>query len=66
MRQIVSWTIIAALIAASASQVGATRWHRHAREQWATNEHIRNARNAIARPLQSSWQYSGWSAPAER
>ncbi|MGY3035735.1 tryptophan 2,3-dioxygenase [Bradyrhizobium sp. USDA 4354] len=58
MRQIVSWTIIAALIAASASQVGATQSHRHVREQSATNEHIRNARNAIAQPPQSSWQYS--------
>ncbi|WP_027574384.1 hypothetical protein [Bradyrhizobium sp. WSM1743] len=65
MRQIVSWTIIAALIAASASQVGATQSHR-VREQSATHEHIRDARDAIAQPPQSSWQYSGSSAPAGR
>lgn len=65
MRQIVSWTMIAALIAASASHAGATQSHRHVCKRSATREHIRNARNAIA-PLQSSWQYSGWSAPAGR
>lgn len=56
MRQIVS-CIVAALIAASASQAVAAQSHRHVHKQAAAAVHIRKARNAIAPPPQTSWQY---------
>lgn len=66
MRQIVAWTIVTALIAASAPQAVATQSHRQMRTEWAASEHTRNVRNAIAQPLQSGWQYSRRSAAAGR
>ena len=69
MRKIILSTVtMMALIAASASQAVAAQSQHHARKapQATTSEQFRNARNAVERPAQPAWQYSGWSAPAGR
>ncbi|MET4384799.1 hypothetical protein ABIB73_000534 [Bradyrhizobium sp. F1.4.3] len=67
MRKIILSTVTVALIAASASQAFAAQSQHHARKApQATSEQFRDARNAVERPSQPAWQYSGWSAPAGR
>ncbi|MCS3730291.1 hypothetical protein [Bradyrhizobium betae] len=66
MRKIISSTIAAALIAASASQAFAAQAQHPIRKETVASQPIRNAHNAVEQPSQPGWQYSGWSAPAGR
>lgn len=66
MRNIILSTVVAALIAASASQAVAAKARHHVRKETAASEQVRNAHDAIAQPPEPSWPYSGWSAPAGR
>jgi hypothetical protein len=71
MRKIISSTVAAALIGASASQARvaqafAAQARHPVRKETAASEQIRNGRNAAEQPSQPGWQYSGWSAPAGR
>jgi hypothetical protein len=66
MRKIILGTVIAALVAASASQAFAGQPRHHVRKDTTISEQVRDARNAIAQPSQPVWPYAGWSAPAGR
>ncbi|WFU85012.1 hypothetical protein QA645_20420 [Bradyrhizobium sp. CIAT3101] len=67
MRKIVLSAVTMALIAASASQAfAAQQQHRARKEPQATSAQFGDARNAVERPSQPAWPYSGWSAPAGR
>jgi hypothetical protein len=66
MRKIILGAVTMALIAASASQAFASQPKHHARRaSRATSEQFRGARNAAEQQTQPTWQYSGWSAPAD-
>lgn len=67
MRKIALGTVAMALIAASASQAFAAQKQHHARKTpQATSEQFRDTGDAVRRPTQPAWPYSGWSAPAGR
>ena len=66
MRKTLLTVLAAALFAVSASQIASAteRHHAHKAARVVAGEPFRNANNSIAAPVQSSWAYSGYSAPA--
>jgi hypothetical protein len=66
MQKTILTALAATLIAASSAQIASASEHHRAHKvtHAAVAEQIRNANNAIAQPVQPSWPYSGYSAPA--
>jgi hypothetical protein len=66
MRKTILGVLATTLIVASTAQIAAASEHHRAHKvtHAPVAEQFSNANNAIARPAQQSWPYSGYSAPA--